>query len=306
MKVSNSEISTFLDCRRKWYFKYYRHLQKKKFSGIEVNNLTFGTKVHTALGAWYVSSGQEDPNKIIKSLFHEERPLVQATEDGELIKKFSEQEKMGIMLVGHYMDQVKNEGLDYGFNYISSEEEYEVDLGNDVTFIGKVDGIVEREADGGKYLLEHKTYDPAGATSHLKVAHIEPQHIGYMMLYRMNNDDYLAGTVLNIIRKLKTLTRSKSPIIQREIIRHNQVEIDNYFKRLVFISDEIKGLKDDLDSGQFDHTIAYPTPSTDCSWKCEFFSVCPYVDDGSDWEGMLKEGYEEYDPYERYEVIDGI
>ncbi len=29
-KVSNSEIQTFKDCRRKWYFNYYRQLSPKK------------------------------------------------------------------------------------------------------------------------------------------------------------------------------------------------------------------------------------------------------------------------------------
>lgn len=301
MKISNSEIGTFLDCRRKYYFQYYLHLQKKTNGEGKVNNLTFGTKIHEALGAWYVSGGQEDPNKIIKQLFIDERPMVVGYGDSDLLKKFDEQEKMGVMLIGHYMDQVLKNGLDYGFTYISSEEEMEMEILPDVNFIGKIDALMERDVDGSKFLLEHKSYASSNAAQHIKVAHIEPQHLGYMLLYRANHDDYLSGTILNIIRKLKTLNRSKDPIIIREIIRHNQVEMDNYFRRLQEIAREIKLFIERVDSEGV--KAAYPTPTTDCSWKCDFFSVCPLVDDGSDWEGMLKANFESYDPYERYEEI---
>lgn len=37
----------------------------------------------------------------------------------------------------------------------------------------------------------------------------------------------------------------------------------------------------------------YPNPTRDCSWDCDFRSVCLAMDDGSDWEQMLLDGYEE-------------
>jgi hypothetical protein len=302
MKISNSEIKTYQECKRKWWFQYYLHLTKKSNGTEKVNNLTFGSKIHAALQAWYVSGGQEDPVVVMKKLFISERLEIEQANDAELLKKFNEQEKMGNLLIGHYMDKVKNEGLDYGFKYISSEEEYEMELIEDVSFIGKIDALMEREIDGSKFLLEHKSYASSNASQNLKIAHIEPQHIGYMLLYQANNDDRLVGTILNIIRKLKTLTRSKDPIIIREIIRHNQLEIDNYFIRLQEIAKDIKTLKEKIDVEG--HKVAYPNPTTDCSWRCDFFSVCHMIDDGSNWEKMLEANYEEYDPYERYEDIE--
>lgn len=300
MKISNSEIGTFLDCRRKWYLHYYLHFTKKR--GAEADHLSFGLRMHSALGAWYVSHGQEDPRKVIREIYAEDRPL--AIQDGTDMKEFDEHARMSGMLVDYYMEKVLKEGFDMGWTYIGSEQEMEIELIEDVNFIGKIDALVERERDGTKFMLEHKTYGSSSASQHIKVAHIEPQHIGYMMLYRMTHDDYLSGTVLNIIKKVKTLTRSKTPILVREVIRHNQIEIDNYFKRLQMIAQEIKNLSEDLDTNIANPVhMAYPTPSTDCSWKCDFFQVCPMMDDGSDWRGMLEKNFEEYDPYARYEEV---
>ena len=36
----------------------------------------------------------------------------------------------------------------------------------------------------------------------------------------------------------------------------------------------------------------YPNPTRDCSWDCDFRSVCIAMDEGSDWEYMLEEFYE--------------
>lgn len=37
--------------------------------------------------------------------------------------------------------------------------------------------------------------------------------------------------------------------------------------------------------------VIYPNPTRDCSWDCDFRTVCMAMDDGSDWEQMLIDGY---------------
>ena len=55
-----------------------------------------------------------------------------------------------------------------------------------------------------------------------------------------------------------------------------------------------------LDAGESHLTAAYPRPNKDCSWKCEFFPVCPLFDDGSRAEDMIQSLYVVGDPLDRY------
>ncbi len=61
-KVSVTDISTFRDCRRKWYLSRVMHLE----SAIPIKNLWFGTGIHAALDGYY--GALMDPEN--------ERPLV--------------------------------------------------------------------------------------------------------------------------------------------------------------------------------------------------------------------------------------
>jgi hypothetical protein len=56
-----------------------------------------------------------------------------------------------------------------------------------------------------------------------------------------------------------------------------------------------------LDEGQDHHYVAYPRPSRDCKWKCNFFAVCPLFDDGSAAEHAITELYTVGDAYSYYQ-----
>jgi len=51
IRISNSEIQTFKDCRRRWWFTYYRRLQPKmeNYTGA----LALGSRIHEALDQYY-------------------------------------------------------------------------------------------------------------------------------------------------------------------------------------------------------------------------------------------------------------
>ena len=62
-------------------------------------------------------------------------------------------------------------------------------------------------------------------------------------------------------------------------------------------------VREALDAGADPLEVAYPTPSRDCTWKCDFYAVCPLVDRPQDGggEGMIEALYEVGDPYARYD-----
>lgn len=296
MNLSNSELNTFMTCRRQWYVKYYLHLAKKS-DGTEYNGaLNYGTRIHKALEGWYIpdEAARVDPRQSIVTIYDEQEEI--ALNAGADMKKFANDRKSSIFLVEYYMKKI-DEGLDDEFNYIAAEQEYKITLGKDLYFRGQIDAIVERKTDGARFVMDHKTY--VSPEQNLLVAQINPQFLGYMALYRANNKDYLAGSILNIFRKVKT-ERTAKEIIVRETIRHNQLETDNHLKKIKVIAKEIKSLKAKLDKGDAPNIVAYPNPTTDCSWRCEFLPVCHMFDDGSYWQEFLDRHYVQYDPNARY------
>ena len=74
-----------------------------------------------------------------------------------------------------------------------------------------------------------------------------------------------------------------------------------FWKRLYGTVSDLMSVKEDLDNGVSHLSVAYPRPSRDCKWKCQFFAVCPLVDDGSAVEDMISAQYEIGNPNARYE-----
>src|SRR5690554_1638669 len=64
-RFTNSELTTFMRCRREWYLGYYRKLSPKTFN--PAGPLATGSRVHEALEAIY-TPGQPNPNAAMEAL----------------------------------------------------------------------------------------------------------------------------------------------------------------------------------------------------------------------------------------------
>jgi hypothetical protein len=52
--------------------------------------------------------------------------------------------------------------------------------------------------------------------------------------------------------------------------------------------------------------VAYPHPTRDCSWKCQFQSICPMFDDGSAVERAIEDQFVVGSPYAYYGESDPL
>lgn len=109
------------------------------------------------------------------------------------------------------------------------------------------------------------------------------------------------GALYNMLRKVKRTAKANPPFYGRVEVRHNVHELRSYYARVWATVADIAKLEHDLGQGYDHRAVAYPNPTRDCSWRCEFFNVCTMFDDGSDAEGMLKAFYHEADPLDRYQ-----
>lgn len=300
-KVSNSEMQTFKDCRRKWWLNYYRHLmpKAKKVTG----PLALGTRIHAALDSHY--SEGKDLLEEYKRLLEVDR-ITALTEWMDTTELDSEGELGRIMLEG-YLDWNDAEGIDAELDMISTEEELTMPMfDGTVELRGKIDMRVRRKADGVRMFRDFKTVGQS-FTEYASTAHINEQIMTYMLLEQYQNKDgeRSEGGIFTLLKKVKRSARAVPPFYEQFEVRHNVFTLRAFWNRLHGTVQDLMNVKEALDDGVTHQFVAYPRPSRDCKWKCQFFAICPMFDDGSAVEDAIRDQFEVGNPNSRYEEKKG-
>lgn len=300
IRISNSEIQTFKDCRRKWWLTYYRRLQPQtqNFTGA----LALGSRVHEAFDMYYSTD---------KPLLEAYAELVQKDKQA-LIDSYrdtmdldSEAELGRIMLEG-YLDWVNENGIDAELEMISTEEIIEMPMfDGEVILQGKLDMRVRRKADGVRMFRDFKTVG-GSFTEFASLAHMNEQILTYMILEAHQNKEgeRSEGGIFTMLKKVKRTANAKPPFYEQMEVRHNQFALRSFWNRLHGTVSDMLKVRKALEEGQDHFYVAYPRPSRDCKWKCQFFAICPLFDDGSAAEHAINELYKVDDPYGYYKTTE--
>ena len=300
VRISNSEIQTFKDCRRKWWFTYYRRLQPKvkDYTGA----LALGSRIHEALDRYY-STGQPLLEAHADLVKEDMKTMNDSYRDTTALE--SEAELGRIMLEG-YLEWVELNGIDQELEMISTEEIIERPMMEGrVTLQGKIDMRVRRKLDGVRMFRDFKTvggsFADFGAT-----AQMNEQILTYMTLEEAQNQEgeRSEGGIFTMLRKVKRGSYAKPPFYDQFEVRHNQFALRSFWQRLEGTLEDMLRVRDALDAGESHYKHAYPRPSRDCKWKCQFFSICPLVDDGSAAEAAISDAFEVSDPYGYYNTTE--
>jgi CRISPR/Cas system-associated exonuclease Cas4 (RecB family) len=310
VSISNSEIQTYKDCRRKWWLGTYRGLAKKEkeYTG----PLKLGTRIHDALEQYYVT-GEHPMTAYGKLQRLDDQRFLQsdkATDVGE-IKKFNSEAELGRIMMEGYVEWQNEENRDSELEVVAAEKKLsyrlpEIARGR-VELIGKVDLQVRRRSDGSRATLDHKsavTFNP-----YYEFSHMSEQLMHYTMLETLNPDEDstpVDGGIYNLLKKVKRTAAAKPPFYERIDVRFNKKTLNSFWTRTQGTVHGIMELRDALDNGADPLFVAYPRPRMDwgCS-KCPFFTVCPMIDDGSYAEDYIEDFYEQVDPNARYLPEDG-
>jgi RecB family exonuclease len=298
IRISNSEIQTFKDCRRRWWFSYYRRLKPKQqeFTGA----LALGSRIHEALDQYYSSDMELDLLEIHSKLVEADRKiLMDAYRDTSDLE--SEAELGHIMLSG-YLEWVEEEGIDVELERISNEEIISMPMFDGrVELQGKLDMRVRRKSDGARMFRDFKTVG-GSFTEFGSTAHMNEQILTYMVLEaaQNKNGERSDGGIFTMLKKVKRTANAKPPFYQQIEVRHNIYALRNFWKRLTGAVGDMLSVRDQLDAGADHQIVAYPKPSRDCKWKCQFFSVCPLMDDGSAAEAAIEDSFAVGNPYDYY------
>ena len=180
--------------------------------------------------------------------------------------------------------------------------------------MGKLDIEAERTYDDSLLFLDHKTVQSiSDSASRL---HMDEQMLHYHLIKYLKELELaeaeqrpmrmVDGALYNMLRKVKRTARATPPFYDRVEIRHSHDELQAYYRRVWGEVRDILETEKRLET-EDPRVVAYPRPSRDCSWKCEFFPVCPLIDTApAAAEAMLAGAYEHQDPLDRYQDQDGV
>ena len=314
LRISNSEIQTWKDCHRKWWFAYYRELGIKRSEGETSGPRSLGTRVHAALEYMYTEGG--NALEFLKTIYDD--AIAEFIEQGRFsddVDAVRKEYDLAHAMVSGFLEWVQENGIDEGIELVAAEDVIEIPSHiPGINLRGKLDQRVVRKVDGARLFRDFKTVQ--SLTVPAKTLPLDEQMKFYLLLeYLLSIQETGSepqwrtdGGLYTMLRKVKRTATAKPPFYDQVEVQHNITTIRNMWTRVAKVVEEIYDARMALDAGSDHQYIAYPRPSRDCTWKCDFFAICPMADDGSDLEGMIGTYYDHVDPHERYnrEEIKGI
>jgi CRISPR/Cas system-associated exonuclease Cas4 (RecB family) len=296
IRISNSEIQTFKDCRRRWWFQYYRRLQprEKQYTGA----LALGSRVHEALDQYY-STGKPLLDAYADLVSVEKEELLSNFRDVAELEKEAE---LGHVMLDGYLQWVEENGIDAELEMVSTEETLSMPMfDGEVELQGKLDMRVRRKGDGVRMFRDFKTV--GGSLSEFaNLAPMNEQILTYMLLEQHQNkpEERSEGGIFTLIKKVRRSAAARPPFYDQFEVRHNVFTLRSFWDRIHGTVADMMRVRNALDEGESPAYHVYPRPSRDCKWKCSFFTVCTLVDDGSASEQAIEAMYEIADPYAYY------
>lgn len=295
---SNSEFNDWRDCRRKWFLKYWMRLARTREEVHRPRQV--GSLIHEATEAYYGNGfSQDEAFKVLNGFLAAEQEKQEWNED-EVKELAWIADTSRIMLEG-YFEWLAETGANQGLTVVAPEKEVIVPVpGMNIEIAGKLDVVMHNDVLGINQTIERKTVDKFGDLE--PTAGINTQFRMYTLLHYLEDPDSdVAGMILEMIRRTKQTRRAKPPFYKRVELWHSRKMLRVFWAHLMATIEDIQFAEARLAEGADPHSIVYPSPSKDCTWKCDFFQICGLLDDpDTDVNDLIGRRYETRNPYERY------
>lgn len=290
---TNGELDLFRRCRRAWWFKFHRGLQRVREEK-EVGHRELGSLVHAACEALYSGGGPLAAMRVL----HEAEEA--AGENRDALKQVD----LAARMIEGYIEWLEETGADEGLEVVSTEQILEAELypGGPVVR-SKCDRRVRDHSLPGApiRILDEKTVQNLSDLP--KLMRLETQFKHYMLVERLQPDagsaELTTGAILSMLRKVKRTKSAKPPFYGREDVYHTDDELRAYWHEVLNEILDIEAMELRLEGvpEEDHHFVAYPTPTRDCTWRCDYFVPCTMMDQRrGDAEAVLQWSYELSNP----------
>lgn len=286
-RLSHTEIQTFKRCKRKWYLRY--HLGWKQREKVRRVARDTGIVVHEALHQYYANNRDEEGAiRLIADRSVEDISMAQAHE----VETVTEVYKLANIIVDGYFAWLDETGNDDRFNITGSEMMLEAPSPVDgVTLFGIVD-LIGSHVDGDIVVLDTKVV--ASIEETVRMLHLNEQALMYAVLAKVNdpNPNRPFRVVWSMLKRSKRTARARPPFYDRYELVISPGQLEVFYEQLHGVITAMLELEAKLNAGVSPNSVAFPSPTKDCTWECEFFAVCPAMNDpNSDPNWLLNTYY---------------
>lgn len=283
LDIRFSEIQRFKNCRRSWYNGYVLGLTKPEdpaevFGGPR----EIGTVVDRALRHYYFSG---TPLLDTWQRLYNEAPRLP---DGTLSKSWVDVLDTSERMLEGYEEWLEEEGEDAGERTVGTEIELTVPLCPEANLVVHIDHVLI-DAFGELVLSDNKT---VGTFEKGATFAIDDQLLTYVWAWEQAGLPPIRRVRHNMLRRVKRTGNAKPPFFKRESFNVNDEQVAAQGRKIQGAVKDLLEVRAGLVLHPEEHqALAYPRPSRDCSWICEFEPICVAHDDGSDLDGLRSELY---------------
>jgi CRISPR/Cas system-associated exonuclease Cas4 (RecB family) len=147
-KISNSEVSTWLHCKRKYFYEYVLDLEPRVQSG----PLTKGNIIHELLEQYYLEKMDDSPEDMCKAAIQTHINKL-AIQPGVDILELAKIRDLVLAYTQHYMESDAER-----YEVIAVETKFAVPMIDDVfALAGTIDAIFLDKEDGTHVAVDHKS-----------------------------------------------------------------------------------------------------------------------------------------------------
>lgn len=220
-RISNSEVSAYLQCEKKWEYGYFRNLQPVRTS----QALSRGVIGHECLAAYYQSLMDEPGNhsKAEQAAMNTLVPYFSLGFDIEMLAGLR-------TLLERYFVYSKADG----WNILAVEQSYDISVNDEFGYVMRLDLLAE--INGKTVLVDHKFVYQMHDVNTLDLNCQMPKYIGALRF----NDVIVDYALLNqILHRTKKGGYTDEEMFQRVVMRPSQVEIRNVLREQFKASQQI-------------------------------------------------------------------
>ena len=326
--ISTTERQQFKRCRRQWKYGSYNAMALTPIRPAPA--LWIGTGVHHALASYYAHGTLPDV-AWRKWVLAETEKLAERTGAELWLEeevKLAETCEFYAKLLQRYheysteFDEFKVIDVEMQFSQPIPTPEGETDSCN-TTLVGRVDGLIE--IAGEYWILEHKT---AAEAPNEKFLAIDDQSTCYMWGVQESFGVKIAGVLHNnLIKKLPSeprllksgkLSKDRSAVTTAEVysraVTAHDLDLAEYAEHIAWLAalperfflrywlrrspEKLATIERQLyyEALDMQRGALYPTPTRDCAFMCDYYTLCVQEDNGIGLEASIEQQYSQRTP----------
>lgn len=268
--ISNSEVSSFLQCTRKYYYEYVLDLEPKTYG----EAITKGILIHSCLEGYYAAKQQG----LDEAACREEaiEPLIYA-----MMQPAGDIAELGGIrtLIEGYFDFWAEDNDRYKVE--SVETKYALPLSKDYALVGTLDLLLKDTWNNNFIAVDHKSTYNFWTDDQ---ATISGQFIKYLIILRAL--DYDVDTVM--INQIRTRPVKNGDLYQRAWVKPSTQRINAVLRQHIMAAEKIMEYRN---AGATKEDTIPIYDKYQCS-NCPFLSLCNSDSEGLDTTFQIKQEFQ--------------